>query len=374
VRVSAYEATHGNVGAALRPAARSSSAAVVAVDSVMLVAAAILSQASALAGGGVGLPAATLTVFALFALVCLHGVRVFAGIPGASSALRALDVPLATSVAGSLVLLTSAVAHAGAGVDVARIWLFATVYVLGGRYVAGGLPVPTFVDDAAVAADAGAKRLLDLTVAVVLLLLFAPLFLAVAVAIKLDSPGPVFYRCRRIGLEGGELMMLKFRKMWDGASGLPLTASADDRLTRVGRVITDLKLDELPQLWNVVRGDMSLVGPRPEDPAFVRDHWDSFEPILRVKPGITGLCQLAFAKESQILDPDDRMRDYVQRLLPAKIRIDLLYASRRTVGFDVRIALWTVAAVVLRRDVAVNRKTGRLTIRRRPQEQAATSG
>jgi len=89
---------------------------------------------------------------------------------------------------------------------------------------------------------------------------------------------------------------------------------------------------------------------------------------------MTGLCQLAFAKESQILDPDDRMRDYVQRLLPAKIRIDLLYASRRSVGFDVRIALWTVAAVVLRRDVAVNRQTGRLTIRRRPQEQAATSG
>ena len=83
---------------------------------------------------------------------------------------------------------------------------------------------------------------------------------------------------------------------------------------------------------------MSLVGPRPEDPAFVRDHWDSFEPILRVKPGMTGLCQLAFAKESQILDPDDRMRDYVQRLLPAKIRIDLLYASRRSVGLDVRIA------------------------------------
>ena len=156
--------------------------------------------------------------------------------------------------------------------------------------------------------------------------------------------------------------------------GSVLTASADDRLTRVGRVITDFKLDELPQLWNVVRGDMSLVGPRPEDPAFVRDHWDSFEPILRVKPGITGLCQLAFAKESQILDPDDRMRDYVQRLLPAKIRIDLLYASRRSVGFDVRIALWTVAAVVLRRDVAVNRQTGRLTIRRSQQEHAATSG
>ena len=123
----------------------------------------------------------------------------------------------------------SALADAGASVDVARIWLFATVYVLGGRYVAGGLPVPAFVDDAAAAADVGTKRLLDLTVAVVLLILFAPVFLAVAVAIKLDSPGPVFFRCRRIGLDGGELQMLKFRKMWDGASGLPLTASADDR-------------------------------------------------------------------------------------------------------------------------------------------------
>ena len=222
--------------------------------------------------------------------------------------------------------------------------------MLGGRYIASGLPVPTLADDLAVAVDDGAKRLLDVTVASVLLVLLAPVFLAVAVAIKLDSSGPVFYRCRRIGLDGTELLMLKFRKMWDGASGLPLTASEDDRFTRVGRVITDLKLDELPQLWNVVRGQMSLVGPRPEDPAFVRDNWDSFEPILRVKPGMTGLCQLAFAKESQILDPEDRMGDYVQRLLPAKIRIDLLYASRRSVGFDVRIALWTFAAVALRRD------------------------
>jgi lipopolysaccharide/colanic/teichoic acid biosynthesis glycosyltransferase len=372
VRVSAYEATPGTVGGTLRPVARSRGAAVAAVDAVMLVAAAILSQAAALAGGGAGLPAATLTVFALLSLICLHGIRVFAGIPGASSAVRALDVPLATSVAASVVLLTSALADAGAGVDVARIWLFATLYVLGGRYIAAGLPVPALADELAVAVDDGAKRLLDVTVAGILLLLFAPLFLAVAVAIKLDSPGPVFYRCRRIGLDGTELMMLKFRKMWDGASGLPLTATEDDRFTRVGRVITDLKLDELPQLWNVVRGEMSLVGPRPEDPAFVRDHWDSFEPILRVKPGITGLCQLAFARESQILDPTDRMGDYVQRLLPAKIRIDLLYASRRSVGFDVRIALWTVVAVALRRDVAVNRQTGRLTIRRRPAEQPAT--
>ena len=125
--MSAFGATPGTVSGALRPAARSSSAAVVAVDALMLVAAAILSQASALAGGGVGLPAATLTVFAVLSLVCLHGVRVFAGIPGATPALRALDVPLATSVAGSLVLLTSALAAAGAGGDGARFWLFATI-------------------------------------------------------------------------------------------------------------------------------------------------------------------------------------------------------------------------------------------------------
>jgi lipopolysaccharide/colanic/teichoic acid biosynthesis glycosyltransferase len=165
--------------------------------------------------------------------------------------------------------------------------------------------------------------------------------------------------------------MLKFRKMVDGAGGPGLTAVHDDRLTRVGRLLAHSKLDELPQLWNVVRGQMSLVGPRPEDPRFVQTQRAAFAPILEVKPGMTGLSQLAFARESSILDPDDRVGDYLHRILPQKLALDALYACRRTVGQDVRILWWTAIAVLGRRDVAVHRITGRPGLRRRPPLESA---
>ena len=214
--------------------------------------------------------------------------------------------------------------------------------------------------------DAVAKRTLDVVVAGSLLLFLAPLIALVALAIKLDSPGPVFYRCRRVGQRGKDLMMLKFRKMRDDASGPPLTLDGDRRFTRIGRFLALSKLDEIPQLWNVVKGEMSLVGPRPEDPSFVELERDAFAAILEVKPGVTGLCQLAFAEESRILDPNDRLGHYVNVLLPQKTRLDRLYASRRTVLMDLRILAWTAVAVLLRKDVAVHRETGRLGLRRRP--------
>lgn len=215
--------------------------------------------------------------------------------------------------------------------------------------------------------DFGLKRLLDFVLAAALLIVLAPVFGCLAIAVKLDSPGPVFYRCRRVGFRGREFAMVKFRKMRDGASGPALTLASDDRLTRLGRFLTASKLDELPQLWNVLKGEMSLVGPRPEDRQFVALHPDSFERILAVRPGITGLAQLAFAREGTILDPGDRVAFYVTRLLPQKIGIDVLYASRRTLLLDLRILLWTAVAVFLRRDLAVHRQTGRLTLRRRPE-------
>ena len=127
----------------------------------------------------------------------------------------------------------------------------------------------------------------------------------IALAIKLDSRGPVFYRVRRVGFRGNPLHMLKFRKMHDDAAGGPLTAGGDPRLTRVGAVLTRCRLDELPQLWDVFRGRMSVVGPRPEDPRFVDLHGDAYEHILSVRPGITGLSQLAFAEEANILEAQD---------------------------------------------------------------------
>jgi lipopolysaccharide/colanic/teichoic acid biosynthesis glycosyltransferase/dTDP-glucose pyrophosphorylase len=214
--------------------------------------------------------------------------------------------------------------------------------------------------------DRSAKRLLDMVLAATFLVLLLPVLVGLAFAIKLDSRGPVFFRCRRIGFRGREFGMLKFRKMYDGASGPALTVSGDERLTRLGRFLAASKLDELPQLWNVLRGEMSLVGPRPEDPQFVALRRDEYDRILAVRPGITGLAQLAFAREGTILDPGDRVGDYVDRLLPQKIGIDTMYASRRSLALDLRILLWTAIAVLLRRDVAVHRETGRLTHRKRP--------
>jgi lipopolysaccharide/colanic/teichoic acid biosynthesis glycosyltransferase len=216
------------------------------------------------------------------------------------------------------------------------------------------------------------KRLLDVLVAGTALLILSLLIALLALAIKLESRGPVFYRCRRVGLGGRELWMLKFRKMNVGAAGSALTVADDERFTRLGRFLARTKVDEIPQLWNVVVGSMSLVGPRPEDLSFVALRQTDYDRILQVKPGITGLSQLAFARESEILDSGDRWGDYVRRLLPQKTRIDLLYVERRTILMDLRILGWTTVALLSHRDVAVSRSTGRLTLRRRPQLGAAT--
>ncbi len=214
-------------------------------------------------------------------------------------------------------------------------------------------------------ADAAAKRVLDGVLSALLLVVLAPLLVAIALAVKLDSAGPVFYRCRRVGLGGGELRVLKFRKMRDGSAGPALTGHGDARLTRVGRFLAETKLDELPQLWNVLTGEMSLVGPRPEDPRFVALRSAEYTDILRVKPGITGLCQLAFSRESNLLDRRDCVGDYVSRLLPQKAALDRLYAQRRTFLLDLRILAWTAFVVLARGEVAVSRADGRLTLRRR---------
>jgi lipopolysaccharide/colanic/teichoic acid biosynthesis glycosyltransferase len=213
-----------------------------------------------------------------------------------------------------------------------------------------------------------AQRALDVLISATALLLLAPVLALVALAIKLDSRGPVFYRSRRVGLLGNEFPMLKFRKMRTGVRGAPLTALDDERFTRMGRLLAKTKLDEIPQLWNVLTGTMSLVGPRPEDPAFVALRQAEYEPILVVKPGVTGLSQIAFAREMEVLDAADRVGDYVQRLMPQKMSLDELYVRRRSVSMYVLILWWTLVAVVLRRDVAVNRENGHLNLRRRPRE------
>jgi hypothetical protein len=153
--------------------------------------------------------------------------------------------------------------------------------------------------------------------------------------------------------------------MWEDSQGMPLTADADRRLTRVGVLLAKTRLDEMPQLWHVLRGEMSLVGPRPEDPSFVAEHAIAYEQILTVRPGLTGFAQLAFAEERRIISAADPIADYLGRILPQKCRLDLLYVRERSVLTNLRVLVWTLIAVLLRFPVAVNRATGTLNLRRR---------
>jgi lipopolysaccharide/colanic/teichoic acid biosynthesis glycosyltransferase len=216
------------------------------------------------------------------------------------------------------------------------------------------------------ALDRAGKRALDFTLSSLLLLALLPLLAVVALVVLADSPGPALFGCERVGFRGRALRMLKFRKMRDDAAGGPLTTAVDERFTRVGRFLAKYKLDELPQLWNVVKGDMSLVGPRPEDRHFVDRHPEDFYgEILAVRPGIIGLSQIAFAEENRILDGEDPTHDYLERILPQKIALDRLYVAHRTLWFDVRILFWASVAVLLRRPIAVDRSSGAMNLRRR---------
>jgi lipopolysaccharide/colanic/teichoic acid biosynthesis glycosyltransferase len=207
------------------------------------------------------------------------------------------------------------------------------------------------------------KRTIDVIVAVVLLVLLAPLLAVIALCVVVDSGRPAFYRARRVGQGGRPLDILKFRKMHAQARGGPLTVAEDARFTRIGRWLAATKLDELPQLINVIQGRMSLVGPRPEDPLFVALDPEAFDVILQMRPGLTGLAQLAFRHESEILDPGDPIGDYERRVLPQKIALDRLYARSANAQLDFEILAWTAFSTILGIPVSVNRTTARMAMR-----------
>jgi lipopolysaccharide/colanic/teichoic acid biosynthesis glycosyltransferase len=200
--------------------------------------------------------------------------------------------------------------------------------------------------------NAAAKRLFDLVVAIILLVLLSPALLLIALVIVLDTPGPVIFRGERAGKDGRVFRMCKFRTMYECAEsyrGPKITAQDDPRITRLGHWLRDTKLNELPQLWNVVRGEMSFVGPRPEDPDIVRLWPEEIrQEILSVRPGITSPASVIYHNEESSLLADSLMDDYVQTILPTKLRLDQLYVQRCSLLSDVDIMLLTAAIMLPR--------------------------
>jgi lipopolysaccharide/colanic/teichoic acid biosynthesis glycosyltransferase len=193
-----------------------------------------------------------------------------------------------------------------------------------------------------------AKRSLDIGCATLALALLTPVLALTAAAVKLSSPGPVLFRQRRVGRHGRPFDIVKFRSMRTGLAGPSVTAAGDPRVTGIGRLLRRLKLDELPQLWNVVAGDMSLVGPRPELPRFVARFPADYARILAVRPGLTDYAALEFLEEEALLaSAPDPEAAYVERVLPAKIRLYDRYLERMSLRTDLALLLRT-ATVLLR--------------------------
>jgi lipopolysaccharide/colanic/teichoic acid biosynthesis glycosyltransferase len=194
-------------------------------------------------------------------------------------------------------------------------------------------------------ANAAIKRLFDLAVAIILLVLLSPALLLISLAITLDTPGPVIYRGKRAGKDNRVFHIFKFRTMHEcteSYQGPKITAQDDPRITRMGRWLRDTKLNELPQLWNVVRGDMSFVGPRPEDPDIVKE-WpeEARREILSVRPGITSPASVVYHDEESRLLTDSLMDEYMQAILPSKLRLDQLYVRRCSLLSDIDNMLQT---------------------------------
>lgn len=195
-------------------------------------------------------------------------------------------------------------------------------------------------------------RALDLVISAFALVLLSPVLLLVAIAVKCSSPGPVLHRARRAGRHGHPFTLFKFRSMLVGAPGHGprVTATGDPRITRVGRFIRRTKLDELPQFFNILKGDMSLVGPRPEDPGLVDTYSADQRRVLMVKPGLTSPATLLHRYEEDLLTGEDAEEIYRRDVLPAKLRIELDYLNRRTVTEDLHVLAQTIAALFAKRD------------------------
>jgi lipopolysaccharide/colanic/teichoic acid biosynthesis glycosyltransferase len=197
------------------------------------------------------------------------------------------------------------------------------------------------------------KRCFDIGVATALLLPVAPLIPLLMLLIKLDSPGPAFYIHHRCGIGGADFHMFKFRTMKTEKNGfnVSLTRAGDSRVTRVGRLLRKWKLDEIPQLWNVVRGDMSIVGPRPHLRRLLGQSSELRE-FLSIRPGVTGAATVYFRHEEEILPKKIREEElesyYIQTILPKKMKLDVDYAAQATFRSDMTLLFSTAIEIVFR--------------------------
>lgn len=192
-------------------------------------------------------------------------------------------------------------------------------------------------------------RLCDIVFSFFGLLFLSPLFLIVALWIVIDDPGPVFYRQQRVGRHNRDFGLLKFRSMRVGADRMSLITigDRDPRVTRAGYYIRKFKLDELPQLWNVLIGDMSLVGPRPEVRRYVDLYTEKQRQVLSVRPGITDYASIEYIDENKLLaqaaDPD---KTYIEEIMPAKIELNRRYINNPTLGQYFKIIFLTIAKII----------------------------
>lgn len=194
------------------------------------------------------------------------------------------------------------------------------------------------------------KRIFDLLVSLVVILVLSPLLLLLAILVKLESKGPVLYLQERIGKDMKPFLICKFRTMVTGADrkGLLTVGGRDPRITRVGYYLRKYKLDELPQLFNVVRGEMSLVGPRPEVRKYVELYTPEQLRVLSVKPGITDYASIAYVNENEILGKaSDPEKTYIEQIMPEKLELNLKYISEKSLLTDFKIILRTVSSIVM---------------------------
>ncbi len=194
------------------------------------------------------------------------------------------------------------------------------------------------------------KRAGDIFISVLILILFSPVFLYIALRIKHDSPGPVFFKGDRMGRFGKPFKILKFRTMYEddhSHNGAPVTAKDDDRITPFGNYLRDTKLNELPQFWNVLRGEMSIVGPRPEDLKIAQDWTEEVKAeVLSIRPGITSPASVIYRDEENLLQGSGFMDDYLKTILPNKIRLDQLYVRNSSIFTDLDVVAMTVITLL----------------------------